>query len=135
MGASQAAVVTATPTPLPPGDGGIPMGLLELELSLDGFSGNKEDFTGFVRTVADSAGGEFLFALPASELIEDCLSIAVLRLGEQDSEPSILFACLDEQGATIRIEHPGDDTRDLERFAESFVGVLERIDRDRPAAA
>lgn len=75
------------------------------------------------------------FALPASELIEDCLSIAVLRLGEQDSEPSILFACLDEKGATIRIEHPGDDTRDLERFAGSFVGVLERIDRDRPAAA
>lgn len=122
------------PLPPSPGDGGIPMGLLELELSLDGFSGNKEDFTGFVRTVADSAGGSF-FALPASELIEDCLSIAVLRLGEQDSEPSILFACLDEKGATIRIEHPGDDTRDLERFAGSFVGVLERIDRDRPAAA
>ncbi|MCY1237327.1 hypothetical protein D9M68_493250 [compost metagenome] len=127
MGASQAAVAIATPTPLPPRDGGVPMGLFELELSLDGFSGNKDDFAGFVRTVADNAGGEFLFALPASELVEDCLSVAVLRLGEQDTETSILFACLDEQGTTIRLEHPGDGTRDLERFAESFVGVLERM--------
>jgi hypothetical protein len=127
MGASQAAVAIATPAPLPAGDGGIPMGLLELELSLDGFSGNKDDFPGFVRTVADNAGAEFLFALPASELIDDCMSIAVLRLGEADAETSILFACLDEQGTAIRIEHPSDGTRDLERFAESFVGVLERM--------
>ncbi|WDZ77484.1 hypothetical protein PWG15_02935 [Ensifer adhaerens] len=127
MGTLQAAVANATPTALPPGNGGIPMGLLELELSLEGFSGDEDDFAGFVRTVADNVGGEFLFALPASELIEDCLSIAVLRLGEQDAETSILFACLDEQATTIRIEHPGDGTRDLERFAESFVGVLERM--------
>ncbi|OCO99802.1 MULTISPECIES: hypothetical protein [unclassified Ensifer] len=127
MGASQAAVAIATPTPLPAGDSGIPMGLIELELSLDGFSGNNDDFTSFVRTVADNAGGELLFALPASDLIEDCRSIAVLRLGDTGGGASILFACLDEQGAAVRIEHPSDGTRDLERFAESFVGVLERI--------
>lgn len=127
MGTSQAAVAIATPTPLPAGDGSIPMGLLELELSLDAFSGSKDDFTAFVRTVTGQVGGEFLFALPASELIDDCHSIAVLRLGEAQAEASILFACLDEQGSAIRIEHPSDSTRDLERFAESFVGVLERM--------
>lgn len=127
MGTSQAAVAIATPTPLPAGDGGIPMGLLELELSLDGFSGSKDDFPDFIRGVAEQVGGEFLFALPASELIEDCLSIAVLRLGEAETETSIVFACLDEQGAAIRIEHPSDSTQDLERFAKSFVSVLERM--------
>ncbi|WP_457579058.1 hypothetical protein [Ensifer adhaerens] len=127
MGASQAAVAIATPSALPAGDGGIPMGLLELELSLDGFSGNNADFTSFVRTVADNVGGEFLFALPASDLIEDCRSIAVLRLPDAGGDASILFACLDEQGRAVRIEHPSDTTRDLERFAESFVGVLERM--------
>jgi len=127
MGASQAAVAIATPSALPAGDGGIPMGLLELELSLDGFSGNNADFTSFVRTVADNAGGEFLFALPACDLIEDCRSIAVLRMADVGGDASILFACLDQQGRAVRIEHPSDSTRDLERFTESFVGVLERM--------
>ncbi|RDL52590.1 hypothetical protein BLJAPNOD_03752 [Ensifer sp. M14] len=129
MVASQAAVATAThAAPPPPADTGIPMALLELELSLDGFSGSKDDFTAFIRTVADNVGGEFLFALPASGLIEDCLSIAVLRLGETEGDTSpILFVCLEEEGSTIRLEHPGENTQDLKSFAESFVGVLERM--------
>ena len=129
MVASQAAVATAThAAPPSPADAGIPMALLELELSLDAFSGSKEDFTAFIRTVADNVGGEFLFALPASGLIEDCLSIAVLRLGETEGDTSpILFVCLEEEGSTIRLEHPGESTQDLKSFAESFVGVLERM--------
>ncbi|MEI2297711.1 hypothetical protein [Ensifer sp. MJa1] len=127
MEAPQASVAIATHTALPAGDGGIPTGLLELELSLDSFSGGTDDFSDFVRSVADSSGGEFLFALPASDLIEDCQSIAVLRLSEAESETSILFACLDKDGTSIRVEHPGDSTRDLQRFAESFVGLLERM--------
>lgn len=128
MGTSQAAINRATPAAaLPPGDGHISLGLVELELSLDGFSGASDDFASFVRTVAGNIGGEFLFALPASDLIEDCRSIAVLRLGNAPAEPSILFACLDEQGTAVRIEHPNDSTRDLARFARSFVGVLERM--------
>lgn len=129
MVALQAAVATAThAAPPSPADSGIPMALLELELSLDGFSGSKDDFTAFIRTVADNVGGEFLFALPASGLIENCLSIAVLRLGETQADTSpILFVCLEEEGSTIRLEHPGESTQDLKSFAESFVGVLERI--------
>ncbi|HEV7308370.1 hypothetical protein [Ensifer sp.] len=127
MGASQAAVTIATQTTFPAGSGGIPLGLLELELSLDAFSGNNDDFVSFVRGVADHAGGELLFALPASELIEDCRSIAVIRLKEMTGDASILFACLDRKGSAVRIEHPSDGTRDLERFAQSFVGVLERM--------
>lgn len=128
MVASHAAVAVAThAAPPSPADTGIPMALLELELSLDGFSGSKDDFTAFIRAVADNVGGEFLFALPASGLIENCLSIAVLRLGETQGDTPILFVCLEQEGSTIRLEHPGESTQDLKSFAESFVGVLERI--------
>ncbi|WEX78285.1 hypothetical protein PYH37_003158 [Sinorhizobium numidicum] len=119
----------AVPAPPPQtGEAAIPMALLELELSLDHFSGNKEDFAAFIRTVADDVGGEFLFALPASGLIEDCLTIAAIRYGEtEDKAPMILFVCLDGDGSTIRVEQPSERTADLKSFAEAFVGVLEQI--------
>jgi hypothetical protein len=119
----------ALPAPLHAADGAaIPMALLELELSLDRFSGNKDDFASFIRTVADDIGGEFLFALPASGLIEDCLTIAALRHGEtEDKAPMILVVCLGQDGSTIRVEQPSERTAGLRSFAEAFVGVLERI--------
>ncbi|MCA1366602.1 hypothetical protein I6F15_04180 [Bradyrhizobium sp. BRP14] len=117
--------------PAPPhaaGDPALPMALLELELSLDRFSGSKDDFAGFIRTVADDIGGEFLFALPASGLIEDCLTIAALRHGETDDKtPMILIVCLDQDGSTIRVEQPSERIAGLRSFAEAFVGVLERF--------
>ncbi|MCA1489636.1 hypothetical protein [Sinorhizobium alkalisoli] len=110
------------------GEAAIPMALLELELSLDHFSGDEDDFDDFVRTVAKDVGGEFLFALPASGLIDDCLSIAVLRLGAgADEPPTILFVCLDADGSTVRAEESGERTAGLRNFAEAFVGVLERM--------
>ena len=124
-------IAVAAPPP-PAGDAALPMALLELELSLDRFSGNKDDFSSFVRTVADDIGGEFLFALPASGLVDNCLAIAVLRHGQSKDETdgqskTILFVCLDEDGSSIRVEQPSERTAGLVSFAEAFVGVLERI--------
>ncbi|MQW86596.1 hypothetical protein [Sinorhizobium saheli] len=129
MAAAQTTMDTALPAPpIAAADAALPMALLELELSLDRFSGNKDDFTGFVRTVADDIGGEFLFALPASGLVDDCLTIAALRHGETDGKaPMILFVCLDKDGSTVRVEQPGERTAGLKSFTEAFVGVLERI--------
>lgn len=129
MAASETRTEFTHPTPPPQtGDAAIPMALLELELSLDRFSGEEDDFAGFIRTVAKDVGGEFLFALPASGLVEDCLTIAALRLGEnQDKTPTILFVCLDPDGTTVRVEQPSERTAGLKSFAEAFVGVLERI--------
>ncbi|OAP40800.1 hypothetical protein AU381_02575 [Sinorhizobium glycinis] len=129
MTASETRSQIAVAAPPPPGgDAGLPMALLELELSLDRFSGNKDDFSAFVRTVADDIGGEFLFVLPASGLVDNCLTIAVLRHGQIDGEtPTILFVCLEEDGSSIRVEQPGERTTGLVSFAEAFVGVLERI--------
>jgi hypothetical protein len=129
MATAQTSMDVALPAPLHAADGAaIPMALLELELSLDRFSGNKDDFASFIRTVADDIGGEFLFALPASGLIEDCLTIAALRHGEtEDKAPMILVVCLGQDGSTIRVEQPSEHTAGLRSFAEAFVGVLERI--------
>lgn len=129
MAASETSIEITRPVAAPQtGEAAIPMALLELELSLDRFSGDRDDFDSFVRTVAKDVGGEFLFALPASGLVDDCLSIAVLRLGAGgDKPPTILFVCLDADGSTVRAEQPGERTAGLKNFAEAFVGVLERM--------
>ncbi|APG90314.1 hypothetical protein [Sinorhizobium americanum] len=129
MTASETRSEIAVAAPPPPGgDAALPMALLELELSLDRFSGNKDDFSSFVRTVASDIGGEFLFALPASGLVDNCLTIAALRQGTADDlAETILFVCLDEDGSSIRVEQPSERTAGLASFAEAFVGVLERI--------
>lgn len=129
MAAPQSSMDIALPAPPPPaGEAAIPMALLELELSLDRFSGNKEDFVGFAHKVADDIGAELLFILPAPGLVDDCATIAAVRHGQaEDKTPIILFICLAQDGATLRVEQPSERTAGLRSFAESFVGVLERM--------
>jgi hypothetical protein len=106
----------------------LPLELLELELSLDGFSGDEADFAEAVRTAADQVGGDFLFDLPASGLAEDCLRVAALRVPKgDDGALGVVFALLDAEGSAIRVETPDEKTEGLKRFADAFVDVLERI--------
>ncbi|MGD9478120.1 hypothetical protein [Shinella sp. G-2] len=117
-----------TPVATTAGEPALPLELLELELSLDGFSGDVENFAEAVRQAATQLGGDFLFDLPASGLAEDCLRIAALRVPKgEDNALEVVFALLDAEGSTIRVENPDETTQDLKRFAEAFVGVLERI--------
>ena len=117
-----------TPLAITAGEPALPLELLELELSLDGFSGDVENFAEAVRQAATQLGGDFLFDLPASGLAEDCLRIAALRVPKgEDNALEVVFALLDAEGSTIRVENPDETTQDLKRFAEAFVGVLERI--------
>ncbi|UDF30467.1 UNVERIFIED_ORG: hypothetical protein LHK14_03800 [Roseateles sp. XES5] len=117
-----------TPVATTAGEPALPLELLELELSLDGFSGDVENFAEAVRQAATQLGGDFLFDLPASGLAEDCLRIAALRVPKgEDNVLEVVFALLDAEGSTIRVENPDETTQDLKRFAEAFVGVLERI--------
>lgn len=110
------------------GEPALPLELLELELSLDGFSGDIETFAETVRTAASQLGGDFLFELPASGLADDCLRIAALRVPKgEDGVLEVVFALLDGEGATIRVENPDDKTEDLKRFADAFIDVLQRI--------
>jgi hypothetical protein len=117
-----------TPLATPTGEPSLPLELLELELSLDGFAGGGEAFATAVRASADRLGGDFLFELPASGLAEDCQRIAALRVPKgEDGALKVVFALLDAEGAAIRVENPDERIADLKRFAEAFVDVLQRI--------
>lgn len=119
-----AASGTQTGTP----DPSLTMELLELELSLDGFASGIEGFAAHVRSAAADIDGALLFDLPASGLIDDCERIAVLRIPQDGSGAmTTVFACLEADGTTIRIEKPDERTVDLKNFAEAFVDVLQRI--------
>lgn len=117
-----------TPVATSAGEPALPLELLELELSLDGFSGDVETFAEAVRTAATQLGGDFLFDLPASGLADDCLRIAALRVPKgEEGALGVVFALLDAEASTIRVENPDEKTEDLKRFAEAFIDVLQRI--------
>ncbi|MEW9616260.1 hypothetical protein AB3G45_20820 [Shinella sp. S4-D37] len=112
----------------PAAEPALPLELLELELSLDGFSGDEAGFAEAVRAAAGKIGGDFLFDLPASGLAEDCRRIAALRVPQgEDGALAVVFALLDAEGAAIRVETPDAAMQDLKRFADAFVDVLQRI--------
>lgn len=117
-----------TPVATTSGEVALPLELLELELSLDGFSGDEAGFAEAVRKAASLTGGDFLFDLPASGLSDDCRRIAALRIPKgDDGALGVVFALLDAEGAAIRVENPDEKTKDLKRFADAFVDVLQRI--------
>ncbi|CAN7495099.1 hypothetical protein LJR235_003337 [Pararhizobium sp. LjRoot235] len=119
---------TAAQVTVPPSDASLTMELLELELSLDGFTTGAEGFAAHVRAAAAAIDGALLFELPASGLIADCDRIAVLRIPQDGTAATTtVFACLESDGTTIRIEKPNEETADLKNFAEAFVDVLQRI--------
>ncbi|WEZ84110.1 hypothetical protein P6U16_05290 [Rhizobium sp. 32-5/1] len=129
-GATKPTIVEATiaQPSLTTAEPGLPMELIELELSLDGFSAGAAGFSKHVRSAAEGVKGAFLFELPASGLIADCERIAVLRIPEgTGSTMATIFACLESDGTTIRIERPDETTAGLKNFADAFVDVLERI--------
>ena len=114
--------------PSPAGEPALPLEMIELELSLDGFSVEQDGFSEAIHRAAKTLGGEFLFDLPPSGLAENCQRIAALRIPEANGNGlKIVFALLDSSGTEIRVEDPGADTSGLRSFADSFVRVLERM--------
>jgi hypothetical protein len=120
------------------GDVAFTMEMLELELSLDGGDPDVDDFSDRVRMAARDMKGALLFEMPASGLIDQCMRIAVLRI-PRDTAPEgadqnatlgaseTIFACLEPDGTSIRIEKPDERTIGLQNFAEAFVDVFQRI--------
>lgn len=108
-------------------DAVLPLELLELELSLEGFSGGEPGFCEAVRNAALAVRGDFLFDLPAAGLVSDCRRLAVIRIPEGDATMRTLFAALDGDGVEIRLLQPDEDTEHLLRFADAFVDLLQRL--------
>jgi hypothetical protein len=117
----------STGTVTPAAETGLPVELLELELSLEGFEGGEDAFRGAVSKAAIAAGGEFLFDLPAAGLVADCRRIAVIRIPAGSGETRVVFARLDEEGSEIHLREPDEETDHLVRFADAFVDVLRRM--------
>ncbi len=105
----------------------LPLELLELELSLEGYADGESGFCETVRRAAVEARGEFLFDLPAAGLVEDCRRIAVLRVPTSDGQMRVVLALLDQHSTEIRVQAPDEDTEHLVRFADAFIELLERI--------
>ncbi|MEZ2222191.1 hypothetical protein [Rhizobium sp. RCC_161_2] len=105
----------------------LPLELLELELSLDGFSGGEAGFCEAVRTAARAVGGELLFDLPATGLISEYRRLAVLWIPEGGEKMRIIFAALDLDGTEIRVLEPDEETAHLLSFTDAFVDVLQRL--------
>ena len=105
----------------------LPKELLELELSLEGYTGGEAGFCEAVRRAAERSGGELLFDLPAAGLVQDCRRIAVLRIPGDGQAMRVVLALLDDHGTEIRMQAPDEDTAPLVRFADAFVELLERI--------
>ena len=54
--------------------------------------------------------------------------IAALRVPKgEEGALGVVFALLDAEASTIRVENPDEKTEDLKRFAEAFIDVLQRI--------
>lgn len=105
----------------------LPLELLELELSLDGFAGGEAGFCEAVRSAATAVHGELLFDLPATGLIPDCRRLAVLRIPEGGEDMRIIFAALDDDGVEIRMLEPDEETEHLLRFTDAFVNLLRSL--------
>ncbi|WP_337266332.1 hypothetical protein [Oryzifoliimicrobium ureilyticus] len=105
----------------------LPLELLELELSLDSYAGETQNFAEVVRQAAQKTGGEMLFDLPARGLLEDCQRVAVLRIPAPKNDKRVVLAMLDESGYHIRIQMPDAKSQQLVRLANAFVDVFEKI--------
>lgn len=100
--------------------------MMELELALDLDAVAERGFSATVRAAATAVGGEFLFDLPASGLLDDAQRIAVICLS-RDSGGRFGLVLLDADGSRARTVEPDQRTADLVQFAKAFVAVLEKL--------
>lgn len=105
----------------------LPLELLELELSLEGFEGGEQGFREAVRKAATEVGGDFLFDLPAEGLVADCHRLAVIRIPAEGDTMRVVLAMLDDDRAEIHLHEPDETTEHLVRFADAFVDVIQRL--------
>ncbi|MDP2732027.1 MAG: hypothetical protein Q8O63_02780 [Hoeflea sp.] len=104
----------------------MPLDLVELELALDLNDVAANGFGAAVREAAKRVGGEFLFDLPASGLLDDAQRIAVVCLSRDDGGRFGLVL-LSADGDQARTVEPDSTTADLVQFAKAFVAVLEKL--------
>lgn len=100
---------------------------VELELAIDTGDIRIHGFDAAVRDAMRTLDGEFLFDLPASGLASGFQRIAVVRVRSGGRETAILLVMLADDGETIKVCEPDEETAGLSDFARAFINVLERL--------
>ena len=100
--------------------------LVELDLALDLSDIADRGFADAVGDAAKVIGGEFLFDLPASGLVEDAQRIAVVCLSRQNGGRFGLVL-LSAGGDRVETAEADVATAGLVQFARAFVAVLEKL--------
>jgi hypothetical protein len=100
--------------------------LVELDLALDLSDIADRGFADAVRDAAKVIGGEFLFDLPASGLVEEAQRIAVVCLSRENGGRFGLVL-LSAGGDRVETAEPPEATAGLVQFARAFVAVLEKL--------
>jgi len=100
--------------------------LVELDLALDLSDITDRGFSDAVRDAAKKIGGEFLFDLPASGLIDDAQRIALVCLSRNNGGRYGLVL-LSADGDRVRTMEADEATDGLVQFAKAFVSVLEKL--------
>ncbi|WP_417434928.1 hypothetical protein [Hoeflea sp.] len=126
-------------TPLSPGISGDPaqaqrpklpaplaLDLVELDLALDLSDIADRGFADAVRDAAKVIGGEYLFDLPASGLVDDAQRIAVVCLS-RDNGGRFGLVLLSAGGDRVETTEADEATAGLMQFAKAFVAVLEKL--------
>ncbi len=119
---------TALPAPPKP-SASAPLSLeaVELALAFDDTTLGRAGFVATVQTAARDLDAEYLFELPASGLALDCQRIAMLRMKAQGRDDIYLLVKLAEDGRSISVAEPDEETKGLTDFARAFVNVLTRL--------
>lgn len=107
-----------------------PVEFIELGLGLEMLLETHPVFTDAVKAALLPLDGEFLFELPLGEKPEGKGRIAAVRLTYEGSDARRLaFAVLSDDGLETSIHMPDAQPEHLKSFAESFVDVLERLEK------
>lgn len=107
-----------------------PVEFIEFGLGLEMLLETHPVFTDAVKAALLPLDGELLFELPLGEKPDGKGRIAAVRLAYEGSDdPRLAFAVLSDDGLETSIHMPDGQPEHLKSFAESFVDVIERLEK------
>jgi hypothetical protein len=107
-----------------------PVEFIELGLGLEMLLESHPVFADAVKAALLPLDGELLFELPLGEQPDGKGRVAAVRLAYEGSDDRrIAFAILSDDGLEASIHTPDAQPEHLKSFAESFVDVLERLEK------
>lgn len=105
-----------------------PIEFTELSLTVDLLLESHPVFSDAVKAALLPLDGEFLFDLPHAEKPGGKGRVAAVRIRYAGSdEAKLAFVFLSDDAMDARVAPPDSELDHLKSFAESFVGVLEKI--------